>query len=201
MTDPWGVQNQPNAAVPPPLPGYLPGAVQGYGQALPVQSGPPGTVRSTGKAILLLVVTFGIYSYVYNYRVHDEMKRHTGRGLGGGIALLLTFLAGVAMPFLTPNEVGALYTRRGEKPPVRAWTGLWVIIPIVIGYSVFIATFVSVFATTSTSEGSTGKELSAGQGASLAVGALVLVVSSLAGSLVWFVKTNGALNRYWESLA
>ena len=65
-------------------------------------------------------MTLGIYSYVYNYQVHDEMKRHTGRGLGGGIALLLSLLAGVAMPFLTPNEVGALYTRRGDKPPVRA---------------------------------------------------------------------------------
>ena len=166
-----------------------------------MQSGPPGTVRSTGKTILLFVVTLGIYSYVYNYQVHDEMKRHSGRGLGGGIALLLSFLAGVAMPFLTPNEVGALYIRRGDKPPVRAWTGLWVIIPAVVGYIVLIATVVAIAATTSkTSDGSTSNDLSTGQGVGLALGFLGFGLASITGSVVWFVKTNGALNRYWQSL-
>ena len=167
-----------------------------------MQSGPPGTVRSTGKTILLFVVTLGIYSYVYNYQVHDEMKRHSGRGLGGGIALLLSLLAGVAMPFLTPNEVGALYTRRGDKPPVRAWTGLWVIIPAVVGYIVLIATVVAIAATntSTTSDGSTSNDLSTGQGVGLALGLLGFGLASITGSVVWFVKTNGALNRYWQSL-
>lgn len=75
---------------------------------------------------------FGIYTYVDNYQVHDEMKRHSGRGVGGGIALLLTevaaFTAGMAAAFLVP-----------------------------------LALFV-------------------------------------AGGVVWLVKTNGALNRYWQSL-
>jgi hypothetical protein len=78
-----------------PPPGYAPPA---YGYTY---DGPPGRVRPTGTSLLLFVVTLGIYQYVYNYKVHDEMKRHSGRGIGGGIALLLTFLAGVAMPFLT----------------------------------------------------------------------------------------------------
>jgi hypothetical protein len=26
------------------------------------------------------------------------------------------------------------------------------------------------------------------------------IILPLIGSIVWFVKTNGALNRYWESL-
>lgn len=210
MTDPWGVQNPPTTPVPPPPPGYPPADGQAYGQAygqasgqgLQVQSGPPGTVRSTGKTILLFVVTLGIYSYVYNYQVHDEMKRHSGRGLGGGIALLLSLLAGVAMPFLTPNEVGALYTRRGDKPPVRAWTGLWVIIPAVVGYIVLIATVVAIAATntSTTSDGSTSNDLSTGQGVGLALGLLGFGLASITGSVVWFVKTNGALNRYWQSL-
>ncbi len=208
MTDPWGVQNPPTTPVPLP-PGYPPADGQAYGQAygqasgqgLQVQSGPPGTVRSTGKTILLVVVTLGIYSYVYNYQVHDEMKRHTGRGLGGGIALLLSLLAGVAMPFLTPNEVGALYTRRGDKPPVRAWTGLWVIIPAVVGYIVLIATVVAIAATnTSTTSDGTSNDLSTGQGVGLALGLLGFGLASITGSVVWFVKTNGALNRYWQSL-
>ena len=48
-----------------------------------------GQVRSTGICILLFIVTLGIYGWVWWYKVHDEMKRHTGQGLGGGISLLL----------------------------------------------------------------------------------------------------------------
>src|SRR4051794_17965693 len=107
-----------------PPPGYGVPA-QGYGY-----DGPPGRTRGTGVSILLVVVTFGIYSYVYNYQVHDEMKRHSGPGIGGGIALLLPSLAGVAMPSLTPHEPGTLYGRKGLRPPVKAITGLWMLIPI-----------------------------------------------------------------------
>ena len=53
------------------------------------------------------------------------------------------------------NEVGQLYSRRGEKPPVTAATGLWALL---LGWFVFV------------------------------------------GFIVWFVKTNGALNAYWRSL-
>jgi Domain of unknown function (DUF4234) len=46
-------------------------------------------VRSTGKCILLYLVTLGIYGLVWYYKAHDEMKRHSNQGLGGGVALLL----------------------------------------------------------------------------------------------------------------
>jgi hypothetical protein len=59
------------------------------------------------------------------------------------------------MPFLSSNEVGRLYERRGQQPPVTALTGLW---------------------------------------------ALLLGWFFLVGAIVWFVKTNGALNDYWRSL-
>ncbi|MBF4161701.1 DUF4234 domain-containing protein [Nocardioides sp. CBS4Y-1] len=110
-------------------------------------------MRGTGVSILLAVVTFGIYQYVYFFQVHEEMKVHTGQGIGGGLALLLTFLVGICMPYLTAHEIGEMYKRRGEQPPVSAITGLWY--------------FPGIFI--------------------------------LVGPLVWFVKTNGALNRYWES--
>jgi Domain of unknown function (DUF4234) len=114
---------------------------------------PAGKVRSTGLGILLFVVTFGIYGLYWYYVTHDEMKRQTGNGIGGGIALLLAFFVGFASPFISSAEVGALYEGAGRPKPVSALTGLWVV-----------------------------------------PGALLLVLP-----IVWFVKTNGALNEYWKA--
>jgi hypothetical protein len=82
------------------------------------------------------------------------MKRHSGQGIDGGIALILTIFVGFVMPYITSSEVGGLYERRGQVKPVSGATGLWY--------------FPGMF----------------------------LVV----GPLVWFIKTNGALNSYWRSL-
>ncbi len=132
-------------------------AYQPYGQQVaPYGMGPApiGRVRSTGICILLSIVTLGIYQYVWWYKVHAEMKRHTGEGIGGGIALILTIFVGVVMPFITSSEVGGLYSRRGQQPPVTGLTGLWY----------FPGVFIIV------------------------------------GPIVWFVKTNAALNAYWRSV-
>ena len=116
--------------------------------------GPVGQLRSTGVQMLLFVVTFGIWALVYHYQTHDELKRHSGEGIGGVIALLLSVLVGIASPFLLSSEVGDLYERSGRPRPVSGLTGLWVV-----------------------------------------PGFLLLV-----GPIVWFVKTNGALNAYWRSV-
>jgi hypothetical protein len=143
---PYGAPDQP-----PPYgaPGYPPTPYQQPGWPPPI-----GKVRGTGVSILLYIVTFGIYGYVWWYLVHDEMKRHKGSGLGGGLALLLSLLVGIVMPYLTSDEVGELYERRGQKKPVSGLTGLWYF-----------------------------------------PGMLILV-----GPIIWFVKTNEALNDYWRSL-
>jgi hypothetical protein len=87
--------------------------------------GPMGQVRSTGLHMLLFVVTFGIWGYVYFFQTHEEMKRHSGEGIGGVLALLLSLFVWVASPFLLSHEVGRLYERRGLRGPVSALTGLW----------------------------------------------------------------------------
>lgn len=115
----------------------------GYGQAPPAPygspaPGTPGRQRKTGISILLFLVTFGIYGIVYYYKVHEELKIHTGRGLGGTVALLLSLFVGVASPFLLSDEVGKLYTARGQQPPVNAMTGLWVIPGFIILVGPFI---------------------------------------------------------------
>lgn len=116
---------------------------------------PLGKIRSTGTCILLTVVTFGIYSLYWYFKVHDEMKRHSGAGLGGGLALVLGLFVGIVMPFVSSHEVGGLYERRGQRAPVSAATGLWMLL---LGWFFFV------------------------------------------GAIVWFVKTNGALNASWRSL-
>jgi hypothetical protein len=122
------------------------------------------------------------------------MRRHSGRGIGGGVALLLSFIANIAMPFVTPAEVGSLYTRRGQPPPVNGWTGMWSVGPMLVGY---IAQIILVFVTFATfSNQSNGNGIAAGVILYFVVwGALVI-----AGGVLWFVKTNEALNSYWESI-
>ncbi|TFV87465.1 DUF4234 domain-containing protein [Blastococcus sp. CT_GayMR16] len=87
--------------------------------------GPVGQVRGTALQILLFVVTFGIWAFVYLFQSHDEMKRHTGDGIGGVMALVVSLFAYMASPYLLSHEVGGLYQRRGQRQPVSALTGLW----------------------------------------------------------------------------
>jgi len=84
-----------------------------------------GEARSTGLQMLLFVVTVGIWGYVYLFQTHEDMKRHSGDGVGGVVALLVAFVCWLASPFLLSHEVGRLYARAGRRPPVSALTGLW----------------------------------------------------------------------------
>ena len=148
----------------PPQPQQYEGQPQGYtGYPMPSApahlqyaqpTGPIGKVRGTGVAILLLFVTFGLYSLYYYFATHEEMKKHSGEGIGGLAGLLLSLFVGIVSPYLLSHEVGGLYERRGQAKPVSGATGLWV--------------FPGIFL--------------------------------LVGPIIWFVKTNGALNAYWRSL-
>jgi hypothetical protein len=109
-------------ALPVPSNAQMPVA---YG-ALP--PGPLGKVRSTGACIALCVVTLGIYSLIWYFKTHEEIKRHTNSGLGGGLALVLSFFVTFVMWFLTPSEIGGLYERRGMRAPVSGATGLWALL-------------------------------------------------------------------------
>src|SRR3954452_24937942 len=117
-----------------------------YGQHLPAAYGQPmapspygrpmgplGKVRSTWAVIGLSLITFGIYGLYYYFATHEEMKRHSGEGVGGAVGLVLAiFTLGLVTPFLLPNEVGNLYVRQGRPRPVSATTGLWVLLGSII---------------------------------------------------------------------
>ncbi|WP_245161018.1 DUF1707 domain-containing protein [Blastococcus sp. CT_GayMR16] len=112
------------ATLAPPQPQY---PVYPPPRFVPMSSGrgPVGQVRGTALQILLFVVTFGIWAFVYLFQSHDEMKRHTGDGIGGVMALVVSLFAYMASPYLLSHEVGGLYQRRGQRQPVSALTGLW----------------------------------------------------------------------------
>lgn len=116
---------QPAYAVPAPA-GYAPAvAPTAYGRPL----GPVGKVRSTWAVIGLSIITFGIYPLYYYFATHQEMKDHTGEGVGGVLGLVIAlFTLGLVTPFLFPHEVGNLYVRQQRPAPVSATTGLWVLL-------------------------------------------------------------------------
>lgn len=116
-------------------------------------TGPLGQPRGIGFGILLFIVTFSLYGWYWAYKTQEEMKQHTGDGLGGVLGLVIWILIGAVSAFVIPSEVGNMHAKDGRPKPVTGWTGLWL---FPFGFLIFTA-------------------------------------------IIWFVKTQGALNRYWGS--
>jgi Domain of unknown function (DUF4234) len=116
-------------------------------------TGPLGQPRGIGFGILLFIVTFGFYSWYWAYKTHEEIKQHGGEGVGGVLGIVIWILISAVSAFVIPSEIGKMYRKDGQEPPVSGWTGLW-----------------------------------------LFPGAILIIPA-----IVWFVKVQGALNRYWES--
>jgi hypothetical protein len=115
-------------------------------------TGPLGRPRGIGFGILIFIVTLGFYSWYWAYKTEEEMKLHTGEGLGGVLGLVIWIVLHPVMAFVIPSEIGKMYKKDGQEPPMSGWTGLWL---FPFGYLIIPA-------------------------------------------IVWFVKVQEALNRYWE---
>jgi hypothetical protein len=98
----------------------------------------------------MAIITLGIYTLYWVFKTQEEVKNHSGQGVGGVLGLVIYIVVGVVTWFLIPSEVGKMYQRDGRPAPFSGWTGLWLLLPII-------------------------------------------------GAFVWFIKIQGALNRYWES--
>jgi Domain of unknown function (DUF4234) len=117
-------------------------------------TGPPGQPRGVGFGILLFIITIGLYGWYWVFKTQEEMKQHTGEGIGGVLGLVIWIVINPVSAFVIPSEVGKMYQKAGRELPMTGWTGLW-----------------------------------------LFPGAILIIPA-----IVWFVKVQGALNRYWEDL-
>jgi drug/metabolite transporter superfamily protein YnfA len=88
---------------------------------------PVGEPRSIGLAIFLFVITLGFYGWYWVYKTQEELKQHTGEGLGGVLGLVVWILVGFISAFVIPSEIGRMYAREGQAAPVSGWTGLWLV--------------------------------------------------------------------------
>jgi|SRR5256714_11710241 hypothetical protein len=118
-------------------------------------TGRVGRPRGIGLGILLFAVTLGFYGWYWVFKTQEEIKQHTGQGLGGVLGLVVWILISAVSAFVIPSEVGKMYSQDGRAAPITGWSGLW-----------------------------------------LFPGGILVVPA-----IVWFVKVQGALNRYWEAKA
>jgi hypothetical protein len=114
-----------------------------------------GQPRGIGFGILMFIVTLHFDSWYWVFKTEEEIKQHTGEGLGGVLGLVIWIVLSPVMAFVIPSEVGNMYKKDGREPPVTGWTGLWL---FPFGFLIIPA-------------------------------------------IIWFVKVQEALNRYWQEKA
>jgi hypothetical protein len=101
-------------------------------------SGPLGQQRGIGFAILMAIITLGIYTIYWVFKTQDEVKEHSGQGVGGVLGLVIYIVVGMVTWFLVPSEVGKMYKLDGREAPFSGWTGLWLLLPIIGAFVWFI---------------------------------------------------------------
>ena len=72
----------------------------------PSTTGPLGQPRGIGFGILMYIVTLGIYSFYWVFKTQEEIKNHSGIGVGGVLGLVIWIVAGFVTIFLIPSDIG-----------------------------------------------------------------------------------------------
>ena len=98
------------------------------------QPGPLGKRESIGLQVLLSVVTFGLYDVYWAYKSHEEIKQHSGEGIGGLLGVIIYLFIGIVTLFLLPLEIKRMYEREGLQSPVGAATAFWVLLFVIPWY-------------------------------------------------------------------
>ena len=96
-------------------------------------TGPHRTVRAPRGilfAIVLAIVTLGIYSLSWVSKTREEVKAYSGNGIGGVLGLVISILLSPVTWFVVPSEVGKK-AADGRRAPYPGWTGLWLLLPLV----------------------------------------------------------------------
>jgi hypothetical protein len=91
-----------------------------------------GNTRSIGLSILWAVLTLGIYTFIWTYKTHDEIKRYSANGVGGVVGLVIYIVISPVTFFVVPSEVRYMYEDLdGGHSPVSAIYGLWFLLPLI----------------------------------------------------------------------
>jgi hypothetical protein len=93
-------------------------------------SGALGKPRSIGTSIGIAIITLGIYTYVWTWKTHEEIKQHSGSGVGGPVGFLIYFVISPVTYFLLAGEVRQMLERTGRTSRVKGITGLWILLPL-----------------------------------------------------------------------
>jgi len=101
-------------------------------------TGPLGQERGIAFAIILAIVTLGIYSLYWVFKTQEEVKEHSGIGVGGVLGLVIYIVLSPVTWFLIPSEVGKMFKADGREAPFTGWTGLWLLLPIIGAFVWFI---------------------------------------------------------------
>ncbi|HEX2346359.1 MAG TPA: DUF4234 domain-containing protein, partial [Gaiellaceae bacterium] len=78
-------------------------------------TGPLGQQRGIGFGILLFIVTLGIYSLYWVFKTQDEVKEHSGQGVGGVLGLVIYIVVSIVSWFLIPSEIGKMFKQDGRE--------------------------------------------------------------------------------------
>jgi Domain of unknown function (DUF4234) len=90
--------------------------------------GPIGKRENIGLQVLWSFLTLGLYGIYWAYKCHEEIKVHTGDGVGGPVGAVIYFFVGIVTLFLLPIEIQKMYERDGRQSPVRAATAFWILL-------------------------------------------------------------------------
>ena len=101
-------------------------------------TGPLGQERGVLFVILISLITLGIYYLYWVYKTQEEVKDHSGQGIGGVLGLVIALVVGVVTPFVIPSEIGKMYAQDGRESPVNGWTGLWATLGVLILIGPFV---------------------------------------------------------------
>ena len=86
-------------------------------------TGPLGQPRGIGFAILMTIVTIGIYSLYWVFKTQEEVKSHSGQGVGGVLGLVIYIVVSIVTWFLVPSEVAKMYRQDGRTGSLQRVDG------------------------------------------------------------------------------
>jgi hypothetical protein len=105
-------------------------------------TGPVGQPRGIGFGILIYIVTLGLYGLWWVWKTQEEVKRHSGHGVGGWVGVIIYTVIGFVTPFLVPSEINRMLRQSGSTdPPISGYTGFWWI----PGFIIIVGPFVWFF--------------------------------------------------------